>query len=103
MLMEERALRMLRRVALIGRGGVRSMARGARAAGPKAYLPACLSSPMACCVSNLKQLYARGQEFCYGIEEIARYYRTYLELMCHWNRVLPGRVLRVSYEDLVED
>ncbi|MEJ0093982.1 MAG: tetratricopeptide repeat protein [Methylocella sp.] len=59
--------------------------------------------PMACCVSNLKQLYARGQEFCYGIEEIARYYRTYLELMRHWDRVLPGRVLRVSYEDLVED
>ena len=59
--------------------------------------------PMACCVSNLKQLFARGQEFCYGIEEIARYYRTYLELMRHWDRVLPGRVLRVSYEDLVED
>ncbi len=59
--------------------------------------------PMACCVSNLKQLFARGQEFCYGIEEVARYYRTYLELMRHWNRVLPGRVLRLSYEDLVED
>jgi len=59
--------------------------------------------PMACCVSNLKQFFARGQEFCYGIEEIASYYRTYLELMRHWNRVLPGRVLRVSYEDLVED
>ncbi len=59
--------------------------------------------PMACCVSNLKQLFARGQEFCYGIEEIARYYRTYLELMRHWDRVLPGLVLRVSYEDLVED
>jgi len=59
--------------------------------------------PIACCVSNLKQLFAKGQEFCYGIEEIARYYRTYLELMRHWNRVLPGRVLRVSYEDLVED
>ena len=59
--------------------------------------------PMACCVSNLKQLFARGQEFCYGMEDIARYYRTYLELMRHWNWVLPGRVLRVSYEDLVED
>ena len=59
--------------------------------------------PIACCVSNLKQLYARGQEFCYGIEEIARYYRTYLLLMHHWNRVLPGRVLRVSYEDLIEN
>jgi tetratricopeptide (TPR) repeat protein len=59
--------------------------------------------PMACCVSNLKQFFARGQEFCYGTEEIARYYRTYLELMRHWNRVLPGRVLRVSYEDMVDD
>ncbi|HLJ06077.1 MAG TPA: sulfotransferase, partial [Acetobacteraceae bacterium] len=59
--------------------------------------------PMACCVSNLKQLFARGQEFCYGVEEIASYYRTYLALMRHWNRVLPGRVLRISYEDLVED
>jgi hypothetical protein len=58
---------------------------------------------MACCVSNLKQFFARGQEFCNGIEEIAGYYRTYLELMRHWDRVLPGRVLRVSYEDLVED
>jgi hypothetical protein len=59
--------------------------------------------PMACCVSNLKQLFARGQEFCYGVAEIARYYRTYLQLMRHWNRVLPGRILRVSYEDLIED
>jgi hypothetical protein len=59
--------------------------------------------PMSCCVSNLKQFYARGQEFCYGIDDIARYYRTYLELMRHWNQVLPGRVLRVSYEDMVDD
>src|SRR5215831_10873350 len=59
--------------------------------------------PMACCLSNLKQLFAKGQEFTYSIEDIARYYRTYLELMRHWDAVLPGRVLRVTYEDLVED
>jgi tetratricopeptide (TPR) repeat protein len=59
--------------------------------------------PMACCFSNLKQLYASGQEFTYSIEDIARYYRTYLELMRHWDAVLPGRVLRVWYEDVVED
>jgi tetratricopeptide (TPR) repeat protein len=59
--------------------------------------------PMACCFSNLKQLFASGQEFTYSIEDIARYYRTYLELMRHWDAVLPGRVLRVSYEDLVEE
>jgi len=60
--------------------------------------------PMACCFGNLKQLYARGQEFAYSIEDMARYYRTYLELMAHWNAVLPpGRILRVLHEDVVED
>jgi tetratricopeptide (TPR) repeat protein len=59
--------------------------------------------PMACCVSNLRQLFAKGQEFTYSIEDIARYYRTYLELMRHWDAVLPGRILRVWYEDVVED
>jgi len=59
--------------------------------------------PMACCVSNLKQLFASGQEFAYSIEDIARYYKSYLELMRHWDAVLPGRILRVCYEDVVED
>ena len=44
-----------------------------------------------------------GQEFTYSIEDIARYYRTYVELMQHWDEVLPGRVLRVQHEDVVED
>jgi len=58
---------------------------------------------MSCCFSNLKQLFAHGQEFSYSAEDIARYYRTYLGLMCHWDDVLPGRVLRVQHEDLVEN
>ena len=57
--------------------------------------------PLACCVSNFKQLFAGGQEFTYGLEDLARYYRAYLELMAHWQRVLPGRILRVHYEDVV--
>jgi tetratricopeptide (TPR) repeat protein len=59
--------------------------------------------PMACCFGNLKQLFARGQEFAYSIEDIGRYYRTYLELMEHWDTALPGRVLRVHHEDVVDD
>ena len=58
---------------------------------------------MACCFSNFKQLFAQGQEFTYGIEDIARYYRTYVELMEHWDTVLPGRVLRVQHEDVIDD
>jgi tetratricopeptide (TPR) repeat protein len=58
---------------------------------------------MACCFSNFKQLFAAGQEFTYSIDDIARYYRTYVELMRHWDTVLPGRILRVQHEELVED
>jgi tetratricopeptide (TPR) repeat protein len=59
--------------------------------------------PMACCFSNFKQLFANGQEFTYSLEDIARYYRTYLELMRHWDQVLPGRILRVQHEEVVDD
>lgn len=59
--------------------------------------------PMACCFGNLKQLFASGQEFTYSVEDIARYYRSYIELMRQWDDVLPGRILRVLYEDIVED
>ncbi|MEO1657839.1 MAG: sulfotransferase [Pseudomonadota bacterium] len=59
--------------------------------------------PMACCFSGFKQLFAEGQEFTYGLTEIGRYYRGYVELMAHWYRVLPGKVLRVQYEDVVDD
>jgi tetratricopeptide (TPR) repeat protein len=70
---------------------------------PNARIIDARREPMACCFSNFKQLFANGQEFTYGIEDIARYYRTYLELMRHWVRVLPGRVLRVHHEDVVDD
>jgi tetratricopeptide (TPR) repeat protein len=56
---------------------------------------------MACCFSNYKQLFAHGQEFTYGLEDIARYYRHYVEIMDHWNRALPGKILRVRHEDVV--
>jgi tetratricopeptide (TPR) repeat protein len=59
--------------------------------------------PMAGCFSGFKQLFASGQNFTYSLEEIGRYYRDYVELMDHWDRVLPGRVLRMQYEDVVAD
>ena len=60
--------------------------------------------PLACCFGNFKQLFGTTrQEFSYSMDDIARYYRTYLELMRHWHQVLPGRILTVQHEDLVED
>jgi tetratricopeptide (TPR) repeat protein len=70
---------------------------------PNATIIDARREPMACCFSNFKQLFALGQAFTYDLEDIARYYRAYLDLMRHWDRDLPGRVLRVHYEDVVDD
>ena len=70
---------------------------------PNAKIIDARREPIACCFSNLKQLFATGQEFTYSVEDIARYYRTYLDLMQHWDRVLPARVLRVQHESVVDD
>jgi tetratricopeptide (TPR) repeat protein len=70
---------------------------------PNAKIIDARREPMACCFGNLKQLFSSGQEFSYSIDDIARYYRTYLELMQHWNAVLPGRILKVQHEDVVAD
>jgi len=55
------------------------------------------------CVGNLRQLYARGQTFSYDQTEIGEYYLQYLRMMAHWDAVLPGKILRVQYEDVVND
>ena len=60
-------------------------------------------NPLACCFSCFKQHFAHGQNFTYGLENVGRYYRDYTELMAHFDAVLPGRIHRVIYEDLVED
>ena len=70
---------------------------------PNARIIDARREPLACCFSNLKQLFASGQQFTYSIEDITRYYRMYVDLMAHWNDVLPGRILRVDYETVVAD
>jgi len=59
--------------------------------------------PLGCCFSGFKQLFARGQNFSYNLVDIGQYYRDYVELMDHWDKVLPGRVLRMQYEEVVAD
>jgi len=70
---------------------------------PKARIIDARREPLACCLSNFKQLFASGQEFTYSLEDLGRYYRAYVEIMAHWDAVLPGRILRVQHEELVED
>jgi tetratricopeptide (TPR) repeat protein len=59
--------------------------------------------PLGCGFSGFKQQFARGQNYTYSLEEIGRYYRDYVELMAHFDAVLPGRIHRVHYESMVAD
>ena len=59
--------------------------------------------PLGCGLSIFKQHFASGFDFSYDLGDIGRYYADYVELMAHFDAVLPGRVHRVIYEDLVAD
>ncbi|MBS0273992.1 MAG: sulfotransferase [Proteobacteria bacterium] len=59
--------------------------------------------PLGCTFSCFKQHFARGQAFTYGLEDAGHYYADYVALMAHYDVVLPGRVHRVIYENMVAD
>jgi hypothetical protein len=59
--------------------------------------------PMACCFSTYKQHFAEGHRYSYDLGELGRYYREYVLLMDHFDRVTPGAVYRVIHERLIED
>ena len=68
-----------------------------------AAAPAAISLAYCCCFSCFKQHFARGQNFTYGLSDIGRYYADYVELMAHFDAVLPGRMHRVLYENMIDD
>jgi len=70
---------------------------------PNATLIDARRHPLDACFSTFKQHFAQGQTFSYNLEHLGRYYRCYLDLMDHWNNVLPGKVLCVQYEELVRE
>jgi tetratricopeptide (TPR) repeat protein len=57
--------------------------------------------PMACCFSNFKHYFALGKDFSYDLTDLGRYYADYVELMMHFDRVLPNKIHRVFYEKMV--
>jgi tetratricopeptide (TPR) repeat protein len=59
--------------------------------------------PLACGLSNFTQIFPNGQNDAYRLADIGRLYRDYVELMAHFDRVLPGKVHRVTYESLVTE
>ena len=74
-----------------------------RLALPNARIIDARRHPMACCFSSFKQNFAQGQRYTYNLEDLGRYYRDYVELMAHFDTVLPGTIHRVIYENMIED
>jgi hypothetical protein len=70
---------------------------------PNAKIVDARRHPLSCCFSNFKQHFAKGQAFSYGLEDLGRYYRSYVRLMAHIDAVQPGLVHRVIYERMVSD
>jgi tetratricopeptide (TPR) repeat protein len=70
---------------------------------PNAKIVDARRHPVGCCFSNYKQHFARGQNFTYDLIDIGRYYRDYVELMAHFDSVLPGKIHRVIYENMVQN
>jgi predicted Zn-dependent protease len=70
---------------------------------PRAKVIDARRHPFGACVSAFRQHFADAQAFTYDLGDLGRYYRDYVALMDHFDAVLPGRVHRVIYEDMVED
>jgi tetratricopeptide (TPR) repeat protein len=70
---------------------------------PNARIIDARRDPLDCCLSNFKQIFPGLRGPSYDLGDIGRYYRGYVELLAHFDHVLPGRIHRVIYEDLVRD
>jgi tetratricopeptide (TPR) repeat protein len=70
---------------------------------PRARIIDVRRHPLGSGFSAFKQHFAHGHAFSYDLTDLGRYYRDYVALMAHFDVVLPGRIHRVIYEDLVED
>lgn len=70
---------------------------------PQAIIIDARRDPLDTCIANFRQLFAQGKNQTYDLVELGEYYLEYLRIMDHWDKVLPGRVLRVRYEDMVGD
>ena len=70
---------------------------------PNAKIIDARRDPISCCFSGYKQLFAEGQEFSYDLDNLIHYYQSYQSLMAHWDSVLPGFILKVQHEDVIDD
>jgi tetratricopeptide (TPR) repeat protein len=59
--------------------------------------------PLDCCVSCFTNYFPEGPQWSHSLGDLGRIYAGYVEVMAHFDAVLPGRVHRVIYEELVRE
>lgn len=72
-----------------------------RLALPKAKIIHCTRDPADMGLSIWRLLFRENMPWAYDLAEIGRYYKAYRKLMAHWEKLFPGDILEVAYEDLV--
>jgi hypothetical protein len=70
---------------------------------PQAKIIHCTRDPLDTCFSCYSKLFTTGHPFSYELGELGRFHRMYARLMQGWEVALPGRMLQLRYEDLVQD
>ena len=70
---------------------------------PEAKIILCERGSLDNCFSIFKQKFGSGNEYAYNLEEVGEYYNLYLDLIAHWESVLPNKVYRVKYEELISN
>jgi tetratricopeptide (TPR) repeat protein len=68
---------------------------------PQAKIIHMRRDPFDTCLSIYTTLFAVLHHYAYDLADLGEFYMLYHALMRHWDEVMPGKILHVSYEDLV--
>jgi len=70
---------------------------------PNAKIIHCQRNPIDTCLSCFMQLFSSGHHYSYSLEELGKHYLSYQEIMAYWHKLLPGKILDIQYENVVND
>ena len=70
---------------------------------PNAKIINTLRDPMDNAIGVYKQYFSQGNEHSFKLTSILAYWKVYLDVIDHWNRLFPGQIMHVRYTDLVQN
>lgn len=70
---------------------------------PNAKIIHTVRDPIDVGLSNLRTMFGQGCAYSYDQHEFIEYYRMHEAMMAHWHAQLPGRILDMPYQELVDN